>query len=198
MSEQKILPIVNVEKFYVALLKSETKDKVEYGDAIYLEGIKEFGVKLKVNSDPFYHEGRKVFDETTLADINITINLTGLSDKDECLLLGHKMAKEGGIIRNENDIAPEVAILIKSNKARGIDRYEVLYAGTFSEPDTDKKSKEGKSNFQTLKLEANFRPLKSGLWSYKVDSDSANSEETIKSFFTKVIVPTATDEITSK
>ena len=42
MAKQRILPVVNISK--------------------YLEGVKQFGIKLKQNSDAYYHERRKVLD----------------------------------------------------------------------------------------------------------------------------------------
>ena len=187
---QQILPLVNIQKMYVAKILTETNDTATFDTPRYLEGIKEFGVKLKSASDSYYDEGRKKLDETTLSDIDITINITDLSDEDNDYVLGHKLAKEGGVIKNIKDIAPELAILIKANKAKGVDRYLVFYAGKFQEPDSDIKDKEGKTNFQSLKLQASFRALKNGLWSWKIDSDSENASTIIPNFFKQVTLPT--------
>lgn len=191
---QKILPIISIEKLYVAKLKTEDDKTATYDKPNYLEGVKEIGIKPKQNSDPYFHEGRKIFEELSLSDVDVTLNITDLSDEDEAYCLGHKLAKEGGVIRNSNDIPPELAFIIKANKAQGINRYLVLYAGTLQEPDADMKGKEGKSNFQSSKIAASFRPLKNGLWSYKVDSDSEGAEEVIKKFFEQVIIPTPKEE----
>lgn len=187
---QKILPIVSIEKLYAARLKTETDSTATYDTPRYLEGVKELGIKPKQDSAPYFHEGRKILEELSLSDIDITLNITDLSDEDEAYVLGHKLATEGGVIRNANDIPPEVAFLVKANKAKNVDRYLVLYAGTVQEPDDDMKGKEGKANFQSKKLSASFRPLKNGLWSYKVDSDSEGATEVIAKFFNQVVIPT--------
>ena len=119
---QKILPVVNVSKLYVAHLKTETDEGITFDTPRYLEGIKQIGIKPKQNSDPYYHEGRKVLEEQTLQDVKVTLNVTDLQDEDDCYVMGHKLAKTGGVIKNDNDIAPTLAILYKAEKAQGIDK----------------------------------------------------------------------------
>lgn len=186
---QKILPMVNISKLYVAHLKTETLENIEFDTPRYLEGIKELGIKPKQNSDPYYHEGRKILEEQTLQDIAVTINITDLSDEDECYVMGHKLAKTGGVIRSDTDIAPTLALLYEAEKSQGGKRYGILYAGTFGLSDEDIKAKEGKANFQAKKIQASFRPLINGKWQYKVDSDSPNvTDEFLKNFFKQVTI----------
>ena len=193
---QAVLPIVNISKLYVAHLLTETDETATYETPKYFEGIKELGIKVKESADPYYHEGRKILTDRTLQDIDITINITDLTDEEESYLMGHKLAKTGGVIKNDNDIAPTVALLYEADKQGGGKRYGVLYAGTFGISDEDYKDKEGKANFQYKKLQASFRPLRSGLWNYKVDSDSPNvTEDTLKNFFTKVLIPEANTSV---
>ena len=113
--------------------------------------------------------------------------------------MGHKLAKTGGVIKNDNDIAPTLAILYKSEKSQGIDKYGILYAGTFGLSDEDLKAKEGKANFQAKKIDASFRPLINGKWQYNVCSDSANvTTEFLKNFFKQVTVAEEKTEEVSK
>lgn len=196
---QKILPVVNVSKLYVARLLTETEEGITFDTPRYLEGVKQIGIKPKQNSDPYYHEGRKVLEEQTLQDVNVTLNITDLTDEDECYVMGHKLAKTGGVIKNDNDIAPTLAILYKSEKSQGIDKYGILYAGTFGLADEDLKAKEGKANFQAKKIDASFRPLINGKWQYNVCSDSANvTTEFLKNFFKQVTVAEEKTEEVSK
>ena len=184
MAKQKILPLVNVKKLYAAHILTEEIGNITFDTPRYLEGVKQIGIKPKQNTDPYYHEGRKVLDEQTLQDIAVTINLTDLTDEDECYVMGHKLAKTGGVIRNDNDIAPPMAILYEAEKAQGVTKYGILYAGTFGLSDEDIKDKEGKANFQPKKLQASFRPLIDGNWKYDVCSDSPNvTKEFLTNFF---------------
>lgn len=194
MPKQKIVPVVNVNKLYAAHLLTEG-ESITFDTPRYLEGIKQIQIKPKQNSDPYYHEGRKVLEEQTLQDVNVVINLTDLSDEDECYVMGHKLAKTGGVIKNDNDIAPTVALLYEADKAEGGKRYSILYAGTFGIGEEDIKAKEGKTNFQAKKLQASFRPLINGLWNYKVDSDSPNvTPEFLSKFFEQVTIAEEKEE----
>lgn len=194
MAKQKILPLVNVKKLYAAHILTEEIGNITFDTPRYLEGVKQIGIKPKQNTDPYYHEGRKVLDEQTLQDIAVTINLTDLTDEDECYVMGHKLAKTGGVIRNDNDIAPPMAILYEAEKVQGVTKYGILYAGTFGLSDEDIKDKEGKANFQPKKLQASFRPLIDGNWKYDVCSDSPNvTKEFLTNFFNQVTLAEPAD-----
>lgn len=184
---QKILPIVNISKLYAAHLLTESTGNITFDTPRYFEGVKELGIKPKQNSDDYFHEGRKVLTEQTLEDIAVTINITDLTDEDECYAMGHKLAKTGGVIKSDNDIAPTLALLYEAEKAQGIKQYGILYAGTFGLSDEDIKDKEGKTNFQAKQIQASFRPLVDGRWQYKVSSDSPNvTPEFLAKFFEQV------------
>lgn len=201
MAKQKILPLVNVKKFYVARILTEEIENITFDTPRYLEGVKQMGIKPKQNIDPYYHEGRKVFDEQTLQDIAVTINITDLTDEDECYTMGHQLAKTGGVIRNDNDIAPPLAVLYEAEKAQGVSKFGILYAGTFGLSDEDIKDKEGKANFQPKKLQASFRPLIDGRWKYDVCSDSPNvTKEFLANFFKQVTLaePVEAEELKRK
>ncbi|WIV10543.1 major tail protein [Proteiniborus sp. MB09-C3] len=189
---QKIMPVVGLEKLYVAKITKDDNTGAEYDIPKYLAGVKEIGINPKANTENFYAENKVWDSETTLEDIEVTVNITDLTDEDEALLLGHKLATEGGIIRSEDDIAPEVALLFKANKSKGATRYTVLYRGKFRIGEEGAKGKEGNTSFQTKTLNATFAPLKfNGMWSYKVDSDSTDTPVDLDTtFFESVIMPT--------
>ena len=127
-----------------------------------------------------------------MENVEVEVNITDLATAEEAFILGHQLAKEGGIIYSENDKAPEVAILIKANKGNKKARYLVLYRGKFSISDEEYKSKEGKTDFQTKKLAAVFAPLKSnGRWKWKVDQEENMTDS---KFFKEVIMPTPKTE----
>lgn len=189
--ENTIVPVVGLEKLYVAKILSDG-ETTTYDTPKYLAGIKEIGVKPKVNSDEFYAENQLWLSETTLANVDVEVDITDLTNEDEAMLLGHKIATEGGIIKSADDVAPEVALLFKANKGNGKARYVVLYKGKFSIGDEDYKGKEGKANFQSKKLKATFAPLHSNsMWSYKIDEEQGMTDT---KFFEKVIIPTEKTE----
>ncbi len=184
----KVVPTVDLKKLYVAEVKEDGALTTTFNTPKYFEGIKELALKPKVNSDEFYAEGVLWLSETTLANIDVEIDITDLEKEEEAFLLGHKLAAEGGIIRSANDKAPEVALLYKTIKGNGKARYGILYKGTFSIGDENYKGKEGKANFQTKKLKATFAPLHSNeMWSYKIDEEDGMTDE---KFFKTVMIPT--------
>lgn len=187
----KVVPIVDLKKLYIAEVKEDGLTTV-FGEPKYYEGVKELGIKPKINSDEFYAEGILWLSETTLANIDVEIDIVDLTEEEEAFLLGHKISTEGGIIRSANDKAPEVALLYKSMKGNGKARYGIMYKGTFSIGDENYKGKEGKANFQSKKLKATFAPLHSNeMWSYKVDEENGMTDE---KFFKSVIIPTEKKE----
>lgn len=186
-----IVPVVGLEKLYVAKILSDG-ETTTFDTPKYLAGIKEIGVKPKINTDEFYAENQLWLSETTLANVDVEVDITDLTNEDEAMLLGHKIATEGGIIKSADDVAPEVAVLFKANKGNGKARYVVLYKGKFSIGDEDYKGKEGKANFQSKKLKATFAPLHSNsMWSYKIDEEQGMTDT---KFFEKVIIPTEKTE----
>lgn len=183
----KVVPIVDLKKLYVAEVLTDA-ETTTYDTPKYFEGVKELGLKPKVNSDEFYAEGILWMSENTLANIDVEIDITDLHKEEEAFLLGHKLAEGGGIIRSANDKAPEVALLYKAEKGNHKARYGILYKGTFNIGDESYKGKEGKSNFQTKKLKGTFAPLRSNeMWNYKVDEEDGMTDE---KFFASVIIPT--------
>lgn len=183
----KVTPVIGLEKMYIAKLKKDGIDGVEYDKPNYFEGIKEISIKPKFNTDEFYAENMLWDSETTLANIDIEVNIADLTNENEAFLLGHKMSEEGGIIKSADDVAPEVALLFKANKSKGGTRYIICYKGSFSPCDEDYKGKEGKANFQSKKLKATFSPLHNNkMYSFKIDGEQGMDDS---KFFKEVIIP---------
>ncbi|WP_061334281.1 major tail protein [Clostridium botulinum] len=187
----KVVPVVDLKKLYVAEVKEDGLTTT-FDSTKYFEGVKELGIKPKINTDEYYAEGVLWLSETTLANIDVEVDITDLKKEEEAFLLGHKLANEGGIIRSANDKAPEVCLLYKSMKGNGKARYGIMYKGTFSLSDENYKGKEGKANFQSKKLKASFAPLHSNeMWNWKVDEEDGMTDE---KFFKSVIIPTEKKE----
>ena len=183
----EIVPVVGLEKLYLAKITKDDSTGATFDVPRYFPGIKEIAIKPKINTDEFYAENQLWLSETTLANIDVEIDITDLSAEDEAFLLGHALSAEGGVIKNAKDSAPDVALLYKSNKGNGKARYGILYKGKFAIGDETNKGKEGKANFQSKKLKATFAPLhNNGMWSYKVDQEQGMTDE---KFFKSVILP---------
>lgn len=191
---------VNIDRLFLALV---TKDDIgtgnlTFGTPEYIPGIREFNAKVKANTEKLYAEGKVWEQETSLEDIEIDFDLADFTNEQSAKYLGHKLATEGGVISNEDDIAPYVAVLYEATKSNGKKAYRVYYKGKLVEPDDSTKQKEGKTEYQTNKVTATFQPLKSnGMWKYSVDEDDTSAPQDLATkFFEKVIIPTVKQETT--
>lgn len=191
---EQVVPVVGFEKIYVAHKLQDDILGVKFDTPRYLPGVKELGLKPKVNTDEFYAENKLWLSESTLANIDTELDITDLDKEDENYCMGHKLAEEGGVMYHDDDKAPELAILGKAIKGNGKARYIAIYNGTFGIGDEAYKGKEGKSNFQTKKMKGTFAPLKyNGLWKWKVDEEDGMTDE---KFFKAVIIPKEKNETT--
>lgn len=186
---------INIDKFYMAAI---TKDEIGTGNLVfqtpdYIPGIQSFQAKVKTNTGELYEEGELSDQDTTLQNVEISIDLGHFSNAQQAKYLGHHMAAEGGVYALDGDVAPYVAILIKYTKAGGVYHgYKAFYKGKLTEPDDAIKQKEGKINYQNVSVSATFQPLKNnGMWKYTIEEDDADCPEDIATkFFSSVIVPT--------
>ncbi|EDT84655.1 phage tail protein [Clostridium botulinum] len=189
MDEQvtQVVPVVGFEKIYVAHVLQDDINGMKFDTPRYLPGVKELGLKPKINVDDFYAENKLWLSDSTLANVDTELDITDLDKENENYCMGHKLAEEGGVMYHDDDKAPSLAILGKAIKGNRKARYIVIYNGTFSIGDESYKGKEGKSNFQTKKMKGSFAPLKNnGLWKWKVDEEDGMTDE---KFFKEVIIP---------
>jgi phi13 family phage major tail protein len=89
--------------------------------------------------------------------------------EDQARLLGHQIVN-GIMIRNKEDIPPEVAFAYESKKSNGAIEYDKYLCGTFSEPD-----KEADSNGE--KVSPKFKTMKGSFYPRKFDGNSSKQME---------------------
>jgi phi13 family phage major tail protein len=185
---------INIDKLCLApIIQDEIgTGNLTFSVPTYLEGIQQIQVKVNTDTAKGYEEGVLRMQDTTLTDIAISIDLGHLSNADYAKYLGHHVATEGGVYALEDDIAPDLAILIKYTKNGGKHGYKVFYKGQLTEPSDTIKQKEGKVDYQNHTVESTFSPLKNnGMWSYSIDEDDPDCPENIDTvFFASVIIPT--------
>lgn len=186
------MALVGLEKLYYAKIVKDDATGVEFDTPKYLAGVKEIGIAPKVTTEKLYAENKLWDQSTSLEDIEVTVSLADLTNAELADLLGHKLATEGGVIANNDDIAPYIALLYVANKSNGKKRYGILYKGKMNLPEDSAKGREGKTEFKTPELKATFQPLQSnGNWKYQVDTDDPDCPVDIdNTFFTDVIVAT--------
>lgn len=186
------MALVGLEKLYYAKITKDDNTGATFGTPIYLPGVKEIKISPKQSTQKLYGENILWTQITSLDDIEVSINLTDLTNAQKSDLLGQSLATEGGVIANANDSAAYVALLYAANKSNGEKRYGILYKGKMELPEDSAKGAEGKVDFQTPEMKATFQPLiYNKNWSYYVDSDDTDCPTNIDTtFFASVVMPT--------
>lgn len=184
---------VNIDKLYLATVTQDDLLGLVFETPEYIPGVRQIDGKPKTNNDVLYAEGRIWEQENTLEGVTVDLDLAELGNAQYAKYLGHNVATLGGVYVKDTDRAPDIAILYVATKGNGKKAYRVYYKGKLTEPDENAKGKEGKTDYQTHKAQANFQSLKNnGLWLYKVDEDDLNCPVDIAdTFFTNVYVPTS-------
>lgn len=186
--QQVVSGIVGVERLdYAKIISDVPGETPKFATPIYLQGVKEIGLKITINSEKLYAENKVWESDTAFDSTEATVNIVDLLNTENADLMGHKLAETGGIIYSEKDVAPDVALLFKANKANGKARYVVLYNNKFADSDETYKGKEGKTEFQTKSIVSTGAALKSnGMWKYVVDEEDGMTDDV---FFSSVIIP---------
>lgn len=168
-----------LKKCYVSVISTDGS----YGVPKELGDLIEISITASENSTSLYAGNGVIMVDSALGEIDTTISIPALSEENEALLFGHKVATGGGIIKSSNDVKPYVALLVEqtsknSESGAGVDEYLTLYKGQFNLSEKKGKTKEGGVEFQTTSLSAKFMPVESGVWMHIVASDSPDFDAT--------------------
>lgn len=184
------LPIKTSYKSYYSVRSGDT-----YAAPKYLENTTEYGVEKDFSSDPWYAEGTLKYNSTTLKEIPITLSVGDLTEESECELLGHELSNEGGIVRTDNDKAPEVALIVSDKKADGTIVATIYYSGQFAPSGRSGATSEGSANYQVKTITANFKPTDIGDWKGITDYEFVLKDEAAFEDFVKTLkIPTKKTE----
>lgn len=191
-SKDNALPIVTCHKAYYAIKNKENDEhgNLSYAKPKYLENLTEIGIEKNFSTDPFYAEGSLKYNETTLTEIPVTIATGDLTEDNEIEVMGHKKDKNGLVVRNKDDIAPDLALMFTVKKAEGIYKGYVFYDGKFVQSGINAGTSEGSANYQTKTITANFKPLDNGITDA---SKVLTSEAEVEAFFESVPIPDFTE-----
>lgn len=180
-----------VEKAYYAILTTDGETPT-YENAKYLPGLREISVTANEEQATIYAENRLYDSENSLGDIEVTLDFASIDTDDYVALLGKKVANEGGIIESADDQPPYIALMVEKTLSGGVKEYLTLFKGKLSIPEDKAKTKEGKTEYQTVSLSGLFMPLENGIWKHTVKTtDTGFNEETHKTKWGKtVVIPT--------
>jgi phi13 family phage major tail protein len=145
----------------------------------------------KIYSDDGVEDTVETYEGT---DVEFEVN--SLAPQDKAMLFGH-LYKNGWLVKNKDDKAPEVAVGYRAKKLNGKYEFVWLYVGTFGQGyDDNYQTQEDKVTTQTATLKGSFyeRACDEN-FETQVDESNLLTEHTdaaaaIKNWFGKVQEPT--------
>lgn len=145
----------------------------------------------KIYSDDGVEDTVETYEGT---DVEFEVN--SLAPQDKAMLFGH-LYKNGWLVKNKDDKAPEVAVGYRAKKLNGKYEFVWLYVGTFGQGyDDNYQTQEDKVTTQTATLTGSFYERAcDGNFETQVDESNLLTEHTdaaaaIKNWFGKVQEPT--------
>ena len=145
----------------------------------------------KIYSDDGVEDTVETYEGT---DVEFEVN--SLAPQDKAMLFGH-LYKNGWLVKNKDDKAPEVAVGYRAKKLNGKYEFVWLYVGTFGQGyDDNYQTQEDKVTTQTATLKVSFYERAcDGNFETQVDESNLLAEHTdaataIKNWFGKVQEPT--------
>lgn len=179
-----------VEKAYYAILKEDGVTP-KYGTVHYLPGLREISVAAKEEQATIYAENRLYDSENSLGEIEVTLDFASIDTADYAALFGKKIAKNGGIIENSSDQPPYIVLMVEKTLSGGVKEYLTLFKGKLAIPEDKAKTKEGKTEYQTMSLNGIFMPLDNGMWkhSVKTTDEGFNAKTHAESWGKTVLLP---------
>ena len=184
-----------VEKAYYAILTTE-EETPTYEAAKYLPGLREISVTANEEQATIYAENRLYDSENSLGEIEVTLDFASIDTADYVALLGKKRAANGGIIESADDQPPYIALMVEKTLSGKVKEYMTLFKGKLSIPEDKAKTKEGKTEYQTVSLNGLFMPLENGIWKHAVKTtDEGFNEGTHKKNWGKTVVIPSTEAI---
>ena len=179
-----------VEKAYYAILTQDGENPT-YEQAKYLPGLREISVTANEEQATIYAENRLYDSENSLGEIEVTLDFASIDTSDYAALFGKKLAQSGGIIESADDQPPYIALMVEKTLSGGVKEYLTLYKGKLSLPEDKAKTKEGKTEYQTVSLSGIFMPLENGIWkhSVKTTDDGFDAETHAQTWGKTVFIP---------
>lgn len=154
--------IRNIRKAYYALLLTDTDAGATWSPTEYLEGLREITVTPTETSGDIYAEGGVWDTDSENGPINVSMDLTDVPIETRAKLFGHKLSATGGLIDNQKDQAPYLALMYEKELVDGVMEYVTLYKGKLMKPEDKGKTREGNVEYQTKAVSGRFIPLMTG------------------------------------
>lgn len=187
---------------YAKMTTEDTESTApSYGTVTPAPGVMSVNINPNGAQETLFADDGPMETASTLGKIEVEIQKAALTTQNKADLLGHQIDAKGAIVYGDSDVPPWVAIGFRTLKSNGNYRYVWLYKGKFTEPEDANETKGDSINFQTDTISGQFTRLNMSYavggkkvrpWKYEIDQDDDGADaETISSWFTKPVMPTA-------
>ena len=147
---------IGLKKFFYAKLLSDNENGVSYDTPKRIIGLNTVDISPTVNKATLYGDDSALATESSLGEIEVTIDIADLPIEDAAALLGHTVEDDGVMISKGGDSAPYVAIMFESDKHNGETRFVKLLKGKFSESQETINTRGDSIEYQLPQISASF------------------------------------------
>lgn len=183
--------VCGIKRAAIAFLNQNTVEELSHHE------VEEFTRCRKAVIAPIYADQELNTNDSVevggseIVGYTITIEASGLKQKTEAKMYGHKIDDGGNMVEASGDLPPELALLLELSMTGGNSKYVALYCGTAKHPSEEAES-QTKSGY-TLSLpsiEFNFYKAMNGLLKMSTRTDAEGyTPEIGKTWFDEVKYP---------
>lgn len=190
------MALKGLKDLHYAIITSEDKEGTTYGEVKPLGPARAFNIQPTVNSASLRADDGPLFSDSAKGDTTITLETAYLDAEVEADLLGKTVDELGGIVDNNSDDAPYVAVGGRALSARGGYEYFWVYRIKFAPGEENKETLEDTPAYQTPNLTGTALPrLHDGEERYKVWENNPKVEDktVFDTWFDDVVEPDRED-----
>jgi phi13 family phage major tail protein len=147
---------IGLKNLYIAELTKDDATGVTYEVPEKLAPAIQATITPSVNSATLFADDGPAAVSSSLAGVEVSLNIADLSTQMQAKLLGHKVNSEGVLIKNATDEAPYVALGFSAPTHDGKELFVWLYKGKFQLPEQSYATKGENVEFQTPTVTAQF------------------------------------------
>lgn len=192
---KKIGVLIGASNVCFAKMTSDEAGGTAYDTEVYsAPGVIEVALTANVTNEALGADDVTMYDILNSLDgFDLSLTMASMGEEGTAYLLGNSIDKNGVRLENADDIAPYVAMGLKTMRSDKSYDYMWLYKGKFAPSDQTFRTREkGTVNWQTPTLTASFAPRVSDKNIRCVVNDqSTQAASIIKTFFDTVYEPAA-------
>lgn len=147
--------LIGLDKFYYALLNSDTTAGVSYQTPVALKGALTVAYNPNSTVATLFADDGPYDTAETIGEIELDVGVADISQEDYAAILGHTIT--GGVMTElATDQPVDVAFGFRAKRSNGGYSYFWFLKGKFSKPSMNHETKSGSINWQTPTMNGKF------------------------------------------